>query len=137
MRLIYLSLFYTLFIASCKQQKTPNALSRDFVEFYKKFHSDSLYQIRHISFPLPGKPPMTDSIPPNFRWTADQWVMHRPFDDMNQSFEQKFHIIDQNIIEEYIIHKTGYGMMRRFVKLGKEWQLSYYLAMNKAEILLN
>lgn len=34
---------------------TDARLPADFVEFYRRFHSDSLYQIEHINWPLAGK----------------------------------------------------------------------------------
>ncbi len=139
MRVYWISIIVLMLgISACRQKKaSKSGLPQDFEAFYKRFHSDSLYQMRHISFPLEGKPEMRDSLVPDYRWTADQWSLHRSFDDMDGSFKRQYQIIDDGIIEEYIIHRTtGYGMMRRFVQLGNEWQLSYYVAMNRPELFM-
>ena len=51
-----------------------NRLPKDFLVFYDRFHSDSVYQLSHILFPLEGLPPDTDSLTASsgtFRWQKD------------------------------------------------------------------
>lgn len=108
----------------------------DFMDFYIKFHQDSLYQMEHIQFPLKGMPAMAvdlsqDSIN-NFYWQAEKWKIHRPFMGNENEYLKEFRTISDQLISEFIIEKQmGYGMERRFSKLGGRWYLIYYMDMNK------
>lgn len=110
-------------------------LPQDFVLFYDKFHSDSLYQLEHILFPLEGLPPDTDSITANsgnFRWQRKDWILHKHFDSMEGNFSQQFVPMGDAMVIEQIRHtQAAYGMQRRFAKMDGEWQLIYYGAMNR------
>lgn len=124
-------------IASCKPQlqeanDTNVDLPMDFQIFLEQFHSDSLYQINHINFPLQGIPTMMDSLydASGYHWAKGDWVMHKGF-DANEEFEQSFTLFTENMITEKITHISGkIEMERRFAKLDDEWHLIYYAAMN-------
>lgn len=105
--------------------------SDDFAAFYEKFHQDSLYQINHISFPLEGLPPNALREDPSFRWHADDWQMHRPFNSRNAGFNTEQVRLGEDLVVEKIISSNGkFGMMRRFARLNGEWYLIYYAGMN-------
>ena len=60
-----------------------SSVPMDFMDFYMKFHQDSIYQMEHIQFPLKGMPAMAidlaqDSIN-NFYWQEEEWKVHKPF----------------------------------------------------------
>lgn len=108
-------------------------LPDDFVDFLDEFHTNEEFQLAHIRFPLQGAPSMiVDSIDvANFRWTSDEWVMHKGFDPENEEFVQSFKLFGDNMISEHIIHINGQtGMERRFAKSDDGWDLIYYAAMN-------
>lgn len=108
----------------------------DFMDFYVKFCQDSVFQMEHIQFPLKGMPAMAveisqDSIN-NFYWQEEEWTVHKPFVGDEEEYLKEFQKISDNLISEYIIErKMGYGMERRFSKLGGTWYLIYYMDMNK------
>lgn len=106
----------------------------DFEAFYNRFMTDSLYQIGHIVFPLEGIPDHADSTNirgTSFRWTKEDWVMHRKFDPANSGYKVEFIPFGDDLMVENITHHSGqYGMMRRFAKLNNEWHLIYYVGMN-------
>ncbi len=117
-------------------QTTPNTspADDDFADFYHQFHYDSLFQLRHIIFPLEGIPPRdsTGSIPDHFRWQKESWVIHRPFNDQDGNFVQEFTRVGSNMVVEQIQDTGGnFGMQRRFARIGDEWHLIYYAAMNQ------
>ncbi|HHH52817.1 MAG TPA: DUF4348 domain-containing protein [Bacteroidetes bacterium] len=131
-------------INSCKQntetKNTENTtirvdtslsdLPEDFVLFYNKFSRDSLYQMKHISFPLDGatRAPGSngDSLIP-YHWRRDKWQLHHEFDDFNKIFTRKFIVVDKNLIVEQITGVDGlFKMERRFAKLNDGWNLIYY-----------
>lgn len=112
-----------------------SGLPKDFLVFYDRFHSDSVYQLSHILFPLEGLPPDTDSLTANngtFRWQKETWVLHKHFDSMEGNYTQQFIPFGANMVVEQIRHaQASYGMQRRFAKFDDEWQLIYYGAMNR------
>ena len=103
-------------------------LPENFVEFYNKFYSDSTYQMNHILFPLNGYAESNDSVRQMQAktWTVDDWKIHRPFNDMNGTFERYF-AVDGNVISEF--HESTNGMFiaeKRFTPIRNEYQLIYY-----------
>jgi len=149
-KIIWLQVFiYMIFICSCgKKNKTnthtnsvfdaESAVPIDFMDFYMKFHQDSVYQMNHIQFPLRGMPAMAidlsqDSIN-NFVWEEEKWVVHKPFMGNEEEYLKEFRVINENLISEFIVEKQmGYGMERRFSKIGNRWYMIYYMDMNKME----
>lgn len=128
-----------LAISACNRRApaAPEGPISDFAAFYERFHRDSLYQMEHIPFPIDGVPTYVDREGEDlsgFRWTAENWVMHRDFNFKGSEFNQTFDAIGENLIVESIIHRNGsFAMMRRFARMGDEWYLIYYAAMNPAK----
>jgi hypothetical protein len=138
-------LFITLLSStSCKRDAkvkevviTPEqaqAVPDDFLEFYKKFHSDSAYQMAHIQFPLEGFPSQADSAviaSGNFRWTAETWRMHRMEAFSDTAFTRTFLSPLPEMVGETLRQKnTPFAMYRRFYKRGNDWNLIFYSDMN-------
>ncbi len=143
---IYFLLYFVLILAfmSCKggsNQKihgenkveadtSLNQLPRDFMEFYVKFHQDSIYQMNHISFPLEGaisaSETKNDSMIP-YKWRKDKWQLHHEFDSYNNIFVRKFYVFSDDLIIERITGVNDlFQMERRFGKLSDGWNLIYY-----------
>ncbi len=106
---------------------TTPKLPDDFHDFYNKFHTDSLFQMEHIIFPLEGLKKSKDSnemIP--VKWEKNEWRMHRPFNDYEGTFERSFTNMD-GIITEYIRSTNGmFSLEKRYAKINGEWHLIYY-----------
>lgn len=121
---------------SATAQNTPSTAGA-FDDFYKRFHSDSVYQIEHILFPLQGLPAEADSatlVDGNFYWQKDDWKMHKAFDTEDNAFQVELQAVTDNVYEELIFHKlSGYAMIRRFAKVNEDWYLTYYSGMNKVQ----
>lgn len=144
-KLFSLIALIVLVMTSCKSKTdTIQTLSSDvaafetpsFLEFYKRFGEDSLFQMNHITFPLEGIKSAKDEdtvLDPNFRWTQEEWVLHQSFDDMDGTFVKEF--LDLNgIVVEIISDPTGkFSMERRFGKLSQGWHLIYYREMGMFE----
>ena len=79
-KIIYLFPLLMLLVFACRPRKADYS---EFNQFYAKFMQDSLFQVQHINFPLEGIPDNASSYSDDlsaFRWTADNWRMHRPID---------------------------------------------------------
>jgi hypothetical protein len=112
------------------QNKKP--LPVDFVAFYLKFHSDSLFQIEHIVFPLKGLPDHADPEDvkdEDYYYTSDQWVFQKRSDPNKYSIS---YILMADIIIEERIVENQYKLMviRRFAKTSGGWSLIYYAGLN-------
>ena len=131
--LVLLSLL--LFACKEKVEEIPKTeIPEDFVEFYNKFHTDTLFQVEHIHFPLEGMPalaPGSDLEGFSFWWERVGWKMHKPFDDNGGTFTRTFSNF-AGIITEQISDNSGqFTMMRRFSKMDGEWTLIYYKEMGR------
>ena len=116
--------------ASSPAQTLPD----DFEVFYEKFHQDTAYQLAHIIFPLEGRPALRDDMPApdaSFRWQKEDWLFHKPYDDMGGTFSRSF-LSFSDIVTENIEEGTGqFTMTRRFAKMDGDWYLIYYKEMGK------
>lgn len=121
-------------LLSCKQANNDTTsldeniveIPEDFVSFYEQFHTDSVYQMDHIVFPLAEK---VDGS----KWQKDAWQIHKPFNSQDGNFER---MLDNfaGIITETILEKNGsFLITRRFSKIGDEYQLIFYSLENRLE----
>lgn len=115
-----------------EDQQETTTVPADFRTFYDRFHTDTLYQMDHISFPLAGLPANADTLTsPSFYWKADHWKWHRPIDPDLTGYERQWQVVsDEMVIETIVQTTTGIGMVRRFAKMGNDWSLIYYAGMN-------
>lgn len=140
----YFALLLPLYFFACQnsQQAPPvtepaaqAGLPEGFAAFYQKFHSDSLFQMEHIVFPLEGLPDNADStlITTNdFRWQAEEWRMQRQFDFEMSEFKRDIVPLNDRMVLERIVHQGGeFGVVRRFAIVGGEWHLIYYAGLNR------
>ena len=138
--LLFIVMLIFVFSTACgtREQKntikTPDAnlegLSGDFIEFYERFHSDSVYQIEHITFPLEGfyrNFEEEEDIIYSIIWTEDNWILHRRFDPSDKFFKQEFQMLGNSAVTETISALDGlFRMERRFARLSDGWNLIYY-----------
>lgn len=113
---------------------SENSLPKDFHSFYDRFHTDSVYQMNHISFPLTGVVQEGDSLRTLVakQWIKTDWKLHKPFDNYGGTYERTF-TNNGTIISETILGNGGmFTVEKRYSKLSGEWFLIYYqgLVMN-------
>jgi len=126
----------TVTTSSEQASASETLLSADFLDFYKKFHADSLYQMAHITFPLQGdKVVKTDSITlqrQTIWWQMSDWRMqHSDFDTKDYRVEVQT-MGDIMVIERVMARAVNYGIERRFAKQpGGEWALIFYSDMQE------
>ncbi len=130
--IVGLTLLFVL--RGCNDRSQPNAEPREhllpksenvveipetFPPFYEAFHTDSLYQVTHIQWPLSQQ---SDGAP----WTLSEWELHKPFDNSSGEFTRDLDNF-AGMITETIRHKQGYFyLIRRFAEMDGEWRLIYY-----------
>ena len=152
MRPIYLMLLGAAVFAACGQNPnagnvpgaadsataTANAaLPENFKVFYEKFHTDSNYQVAHISFPLSGLQSKaqgdTATVTQAGQWTAAEWRFQQ-LDVLRSTndYTIDYQTLGEDVVIERILTKVkGFGMERRFAKMPSgEWELIYYADMH-------
>jgi hypothetical protein len=137
------SIFALVALYSCKNQASGNlnaseqvvtsgALPEDFNTFYQKFHQDSLYQMAHITWPLPGsKGLQVDSTTTGTQstyWQPEEWRMMRLDLIESGDFIREINPIGDMLVVERIRAKAvPFGIERRFAKqANNEWELIFY-----------
>ncbi len=109
-----------------------------FMDFYQKFHSDSLYQMTHITWPLKGQ---TDQKVDSLRtrkmlleWMPETWHMQHTVDfSTSPDFIREFELMgDAFVIERIHYRAAEYGQERHFMQNDQgEWELIYYADMQE------
>ena len=128
------------FYTKAKVNKTASApvvaeepvgeMPSDFLTFYNEFHRDSTYQMAHISFPLKGMKVIEDiGGGEEYMYSQDEWIIHKPFDDMGGTFTRSFEEFGGIVAETMIANGGQFISVRRFAKLSGEWNLIFYKPM--------
>jgi hypothetical protein len=117
-----------LFIGGCRNHDDTSrteSFPEGFEAFYTRFHTDSLFQMNHILFPLEGKNSSLETEETKF-WGKGNWVLHGEFDESLTDFNRSYRIF-KGIIIEIIQDKYAFSTMeRRFAQIDGEWMLIYY-----------
>lgn len=98
-----------------------------FNSFSARFHSDSLFQIKRVKFPVEGY-----SVTPEgkeTRWEKSNWLMHRlPIQEID-TLEFKVTVTEQPglRIEEIFIEGSGFRTQRVFKQIKGKWYLTSYI----------
>lgn len=111
-----------------------SSLPADFYDFYDQYHTDSTFQMNRTIFPLKGlaKAIDTTNVAQEVLWQRDQWILHRPFDNHDGTFERTFTNIGGIITETISANQGLFSLEKRYAKLSGDWHLIYY-----QELLMN
>ena len=132
-----LFLFILVSLISCKDENTSmveetsvlsTELPEGFHEFYDKFHSDSLFQLSHIVFPLKGEMVQKDSMEVlsiEKVYEQDNWKLHRPF-NAEAGYNRSFTAMGNLVIEKMQDDMGLLTIERRWGKVDTTWSLIFY-----------
>ncbi len=115
-------LFLILFFFSCNHK---SIVEENFAEFDRRFHSDSLFQMSRITFPLKGK--MVDGFDKK-DWSAKNWSMMKSLVTENtngKNYKKQTHFSDTLVTEKIWIENSGFSFERHFKKVNGKWFLVY------------
>lgn len=138
--------FKIIFIASClvliscqNNKEESSALNvkdkkiktiENFDQFDAHFHSDSLFQISRIDFPIEG---LSVSGFDKHKWTKENWeFMVVPVSSKNKigNYEHSLVKTDTLVIERFWIPDSGFEVERQFKLIKDKWFLVYYNDIN-------
>ncbi len=132
---IFLCMAFLMATQSCKQKSEDvlnagiqeESIPESFFNFYNRFHTDSVFQMEHIAFPIPeqedGK-----------KYTEESWIINKAFSVDEVNYQRKLQSTN-GIIYEIIYHTQGiFTLERRFTKLSDEsWNLIFYKVSNELD----
>lgn len=131
-------ILFVFFILGCKQKATDNQLrlglqGEDFMEFYNKFKSDSLFQINRVKFPW--KIPTKDG--KGLEITKSEWL-YADFDYNDKyakraidAYTQKIVTYGDTIKVEQRGVNNGIHIDFVFAKIDHKWFLYYETDLSK------
>lgn len=133
-------------LVACRERSAPppptlptaDEVPADFRTFYERFHADSLFQVQHISWPLPGQTTEETSEgelkrKPTY-WERENWHFQRAVDFSAGEFKQQLHTVEGQYVVERISYAAApnYALERRFMRRSDgEWELVYYADMQE------
>ncbi len=104
-------------------------LDSTFIKFYNRFHSDSLYQLAHVQFPIDKNSQGLSGD----KWDKENWIIHNQFTDMGGMFKRDLTPIGSMVVEKIIDANGFFEMERRFAELSDGWKLIYYDVRNPSQ----
>ncbi len=115
--------------------KTKVNNQEDFNTFYKKFHTDSVFQLQRIIFPMSGFEGIGDDNPfmkrKPFVWTRENWQLNYLPLKTDPNLKLVFKVMDSLKVEEQLyIPNTEFLNLRTFECKKGKWFLSNYYDRN-------
>lgn len=105
-------------------------LPESFDEFNKRFHSDSLFQVSRVDFPIEGKHVAGFE---QYNWTRKNWqFLAIPVAEKTEIGEYQHSLVktDTLITERFWIDNSGFEVERQFKLIKNKWFLIYYNDIN-------
>lgn len=140
-QLIALIFLFTNCSTDSKKSVVQTSQAETFKDFYKKFYSDSTFQISRVTFPLKGfnsdeyDEELGDKNPPYF-WQKKDWNFLSTLDKDTVVYDKKEwieeyrreikHNKDSTVIEKIYIVDSGFIEERKFKKNRNKWYLIFY-----------
>ncbi len=124
-----------------KKSAVQTPQKETFKNFYKKFYSDSTFQISRIAFPLKGfnsdeYDPELGSKNPPYYWKKSSWQFIETLEkdtvvidkkDWTEEYRREINNNkDSTVLEKIYIVDSGYIVERKFKKIKEKWNLVYY-----------
>lgn len=126
------------FIKGKNLHRDVKNMPQDFVDFYKQFIADSIYQIKHIDFEnIVGAYSYCDTViqitPSN--WNYSNWSLLDFFDktkktDPRDGWDNRFYFDKQSFYCQMELIEVGMISQLGFEKINGEWKLILYVLYN-------
>ena len=124
-----------IIFSACTQHKPkvsdPNA--EDFQVFYRRFYSDSTFQLSRIKFPLTGQWATIVDFGEkrefyNRTWTKDNWTMEKAPDYSDRAYTYKISYRLDTVLDQMYVTHTDFSVSKFFVLDKGKWYLTFYTA---------
>ncbi|WP_291090215.1 hypothetical protein [Flavobacterium sp. BFFFF1] len=117
----YLILIAILFVYS---RKGVNKSSENFSAFNSRFHSDSIFQMQRIKFPIEGELKTKVKLE---KWSASNWKLLKKAvgKPLFAQFKQDVTASDSLVIEKISYQEIGFESEIRFKLINGKWYLIF------------
>lgn len=124
-----------LILLSCQNKKSDSSVlskkeiiknAEKFDVFDERFHSDSVFQISRVDFPIDG---ISISGFNRHNWTRENWqFLNVPVSENNliENYEHSLVKTDTLVIERFWIPESSFEVERHFKLIKNKWFLVYY-----------
>ena len=128
MKLYSIPLLALVSLVSCKNGNSSNTpeVPEPFESFNQRFHSDSMFQLSRIIFPIQGK--LIDGSEKQ-EWTPSNWEMLKEpvrKDVDTTEYKHQLTLSDTTVYERYWIENSGFSVERQFSLKEGKWYLTLY-----------
>lgn len=110
-------------------ERAARISAENFDRFYDRFHSDSLFQLSRIRFPLGGY--RADGVE-HAKWSQKDWPLMRTriYDVDTTEFKISYRKSDTEFIQKVWLEDSGFSSEARFRLINNRWYLVYILDLN-------
>lgn len=131
-----ITIMFVISLTNCNSSKSASSTNfkkkssiENFDEFYNRFHTDSLFQMSRIKFPLQGKKVDWEG---EKSWSEKNWktMKVRIFDVDTSEFKTDYRKTENSFVEKFWIEDSGYRSEYRFNLIRKKWYLVYANELN-------
>ena len=109
--------------------KSFDSLKSSFSSFYKKFLSDSSFQMTRINFPLDGENVYGYGENDVLYWTKDNWIKYGGVRNIYEIDKSRYSVeineSEHEVIHYYFIENSGFSIEYKYAKIKGEWFLVY------------
>ena len=117
-----------LFLTFSCQKKEKNSFE-DFSEFNRKFHSDSIFQMERIKFPIDGELTTRNG---KEKWSKENWkILKKQFGaEVLSGFDHNTELKDNIATEKISLPDGSLSYETKFEIKDKKWFLVYFNKVN-------
>ncbi len=113
--------------ASIAQEREEEKVDEYFIDFYRNFNRDSVFQSSRINYPLKGEyyDALSDSDQVEYTWTEKDSIsykMHK-FEKENYRLERKY--MGEVVEEKVYLENSGFITVSKFQKIEGLWYLVF------------
>lgn len=101
----------------------------DFNQFYLLFHSDSVFQMERIQFPLEGGSYDSEN---ETKWNKKNWQLKKytVYDVDTTQYKVEFNFTDTMVNERIYIPNSGFDFLCKYKLIDGKWFLIYCMDQN-------
>ena len=131
MKRIKLLFVILVYIYACQSLRkgSKSDQTEDFDHFYHEFHTDSVFQLKRIIFPLEG---MRYDNGEEGKWSKKNWQQKRNtiYDVDTNLYKTEFIRSDSLVFERIYIPNSGFDFQCKYKLIEGKWYLVYCLDQN-------
>ena len=132
LKLVLLFVLILPIIACTDTHPTIDKNGREnFLSFYEKFGTDSLFQMRRIEFPMIGTNP--NGSDERFFWTEENWVLQRKIDENNEDIQIQPILDMGDLVRVRLVIQQKFMVENLYSLINDKWFLTEYSGLHDIE----